>query len=325
MNPALGQRRRRTAGLVPVLLCVLATSTSGRAEDPPPTAAAPVASVVAPATAPAADPWEGMVLIEGGSFDMGTTTDRDAQAQPNEGPRHSVTLAAYRLDRTEVSVAAYRACVTNGGCVAPTLSSAACTFDKGDGEAAMNCVSFAEADRFCLAHDKRLPTEAEWEHAAAPPPSAGPVDPKTPVFPWGTAELDCAHAGSTRFQPCDSGRRVGQRSLGRSAAGIDDLAANLQEWVADFYDERHVVGPSLRQGVAHVLRGGHYRSRGGADLRVTARSWGSPVERGPTTGFRCARSANPLFYLPILSTQASLDVCRYAGTAARPLSRRRAS
>jgi formylglycine-generating enzyme len=296
------QLPRWGVGFGVLLVAALVASPQGRAE-PASAASAPSSAVVDPAPRPASasssssprsrDILAGMVLIEGGAFEMGAVGD--GYAQPNEGPVHRVTLAAYELDRTEVTVGAYQACVASGACVVPRLLSAACSFEKGEPTAAMNCVSYSEADRYCVALDKRLPTEAEWEHAATPAPSDSErPDRKAPVFPWGTAEPDCAHAGTLRFQPCDGGRGVGRRPLGRSAAGIDDLAGNLQEWVADFYDDRHVVGPSLRQGVAHVLRGGHYRSRGASDLRVTARSWGSMVERGPTTGFRCARSANHL-------------------------------
>lgn len=223
-----------------------------------------------------------MVAVSGAMLSMGSVAPK---AEPNEGPVHDVTVRRFWLDRTEVTVGAYRACVGRGACLSPRLASDECTFDKGEDDAAMNCVSFAEADRFCVALGRRLPTEAEWELAARPPD----VTRKGPLFPWGDGTPDCTTYGTFRFHPCEGGRRVGQRAQGRSPAGIDDLGGNLSEWVQDFYDDRHVVGIPLAQGVAHVLRGGHYRTRTFSEMRFTARSWGSMAERGPTTGFRCAR------------------------------------
>jgi formylglycine-generating enzyme required for sulfatase activity len=228
-----------------------------------------------------------MVRIAGATLRMGSTAKG---AEPNEGPVHDVAVRGFWLDRTEVTVGAYRACVSRGACAAPKPSSPDCTYDKGEDRAAMSCVSFAEADRFCVAHGRRLPTEAEWELAARPDSGrlSEPND-SGHLYPWGTAPPSCETFGTFRFHPCPGGRIVGGRPAGRSPAGIDDLGGNLQEWVNDFYDDRHVVGIPLPQGVAHVLRGGHYRTRTFSEMRFTARSWGSQAERGPTTGFRCAR------------------------------------
>lgn len=230
-----------------------------------------------------------MVRISGAVLSMGSAAP---PAEPNESPVHDVAVRAFWLDRTEVTVAAYRACVARGACLAPRVLSADCTFGKAEPDAAVSCVAFAEADRFCQAQEKRLPAEAEWELAARPAEASQAATPREPrglLYPWGIAPPDCDTFGTYRFHPCEGGLRVGRRPRGRSAAGADDLGGNLQEWVADFYDDRHVVGIPLRKGVAHVLRGGHYRTRAGPDMRYTARSWASYAERGPTIGFRCAR------------------------------------
>lgn len=307
--------RRRTAALfaVPAVLVVV---VQGHAETAPRASPRLDAAVPSGSTSPlpppdAAGTPPGMLRVEGGTFEMGASP-ADRRAERNERPRHDVVVSAFFLDQTEVTVDAYRACVARGACASPVSSSTACTFHQGNPRAAMSCVSYAEADRFCVAHGKRLPTEAEWEWAAQPPKaptSARASDDADPVFPWGTDDFDCTHAGSTRFRACDGGREVGLHPLGRSRAGIDDLGANLQEWVADAYSDDYTraiamaspsrdaprsVGASVSApgGVAHVLRGGHYRSRGASDLRITARSWGSMTERGPTTGFRCASDAS---------------------------------
>src|SRR4051812_21910413 len=65
--------------------------------------------------APAASPCPaGMLLVPGGTFAMGSVT-----AYPDEAPVHSVAVASYCLDRTEVTVAAYRRCVDEKRCSPP--------------------------------------------------------------------------------------------------------------------------------------------------------------------------------------------------------------
>ncbi len=230
----------------------------------------------------------GMSHIPGGTFSMGMI---EHGAEPNEGPVRLVTLRGFFLDRTEVTVDAYRACVTKGACPEPLQHSPDCTYGRRDGKLPMNCVSFDEADRFCLSVGKRLPTEAEWERAAR-------GDGVLP-WPWGDAHPDCDHAVSKIGRHSADGCSmegplpVGGRSEGAGPYGTLDLAGNVEEWVSDFYDDRYdptavhePQGPMV--GVAHVLRGGSWLSPY-ADLRVSARSWAAAEERGPAVGFRCAR------------------------------------
>ena len=81
---------------------------------------------------------------------------------------------------------------------------------------------------------------------------------------------------------------------GRTPEGIEDLAGNVQEWVADWYapeypkaDAVNPKGPDA--GERRVVRGGGYL-HARAWLRGAARDKEGPGERMPWVGFRCARS-----------------------------------
>lgn len=266
-----------------------ASAPSPEEEPPSDTDVAPLPSATEAPSPPA--PSEPMMRVPGGTFRMGSVAPR---AQPNESPLHLVKIAPFWIDTTEVSVGAYRNCVARGACSPPTPSSSTCTYARGDPELAMSCVTFAMAERFCLAGGKRLPTEAEWELTAR---GSGTER----AYPWGddapTCERAIAMRGEKTAEGCsaDGPARVDPRR-GRSPYGVADLAGNVEEWVSDYYDDRYpaetpgaVVDPrGPRVGTAHVLRGGAWTSpRSG--IRTTARSWASAIEQGPTVGFRCAK------------------------------------
>jgi formylglycine-generating enzyme required for sulfatase activity len=143
---------------------------------------------------------------------------------------------------------------------------------------------------------KRLPSEAEWEFAAG-----GGLRVR---YPWGNSAGGCklaitlmSNRGGVSCAPLGP-LPVGTRSRGASVFGVEDMAGNVEEWVADWYADRYEVripglgdmpspgGPAF--GVAHVLRGGGWMSRP-REARVTARNWGSLNEAGPNVGFRCAK------------------------------------
>lgn len=224
---------------------------------------------------------DGMILIPAGSFTMGAT---DKAAAPNERPPRTVTVPSFWLDRTEVTVGAYRACVERGACTAPGETSAQCTYQLRDPELPVSCVRWQEADTFCRVHSKRLPTETEWEFAARGTASAR--------YPWGGHPPNCTVAVTlyreVTARSCSKDRpaRVGTHALGASPFGVLDMAGNVEEWVADWYAESPGAAP--RAGSSHVLRGGGWLSSPSM-ARASARNWGSVIEAGPNVGFRCAR------------------------------------
>jgi len=234
----------------------------------------------------------GMLHLPAGEFQMGY--DGPLASDPNERPAHLVQVASFWIDQTEVSVGDMRACLERGDCTARLGMGPSCTLGHGDPKLPVNCVPWQAADAYCLAAGKRLPTEAEWEWAAG----AG----QKTRYPWGSTSPSCGVAvtlvSNGRGTSCSPhGPLVaGGRPRGDSPFGAQDMAGNVEEWVADWYADRYEVlasgvavspsGPAF--GVAHVLRGGGWMSRP-RDTRVTVRSWGSLNEAGPNVGFRCAK------------------------------------
>jgi formylglycine-generating enzyme required for sulfatase activity len=250
--------------------------------DNPYEEAPPVHAVAPRILIPARD---GMLRLPGGHFVMGSASPK---APANERPVRATSVAPYWLDRTEVTVAAYRACVQTGSCSPPAHTSAACTYDGDDPDLPVSCVHWADADAYCHFVDKRLPNEREWEFAAR-----GSF--QVP-FPWG-AGASCSDAVTLINE--QSGRscarrpaRVGTHPGGASVFGVQDLSGNVEEWTADWYVELLGPGPAPRAGAAHVLRGGGWLSTP-SQSRTTSRNWGSAVEAGANVGFRCARDDDP--------------------------------
>jgi sulfatase modifying factor 1 len=227
---------------------------------------------------------DGMVRVPGGRFKMGSSSPR---APANERPAHALAVASFWIDRTEVTVGAYRTCVDAGACPRPARASATCTFDAGDPELPVSCVHWRDADAYCRFAGKRLPAETEWEYAAHGPYATS--------FPWG-GPASCATAvtlvvDQSGYTCTPRPARVGSHPAGASVFGLQDMSGNVEEWTADWYVESLGPGPAPRAGAAHVLRGGGWLSQPTMS-RTTSRNWGSALEAGPNVGFRCAKNVD---------------------------------
>ncbi len=213
---------------------------------------------IASCRAPALDPSP--VKVPAGSFMMGSTS-----GAKDERPVHQVALGAVRLDRYEVTNRRYAKCVQAGACTPPSLSSSHLRksyFDSPEfADYPVIFVSWKQANAFCQHAGGRLPTEAEWEKAAKG------ASPSVRVYPWGNEPADCSKANFGGPGSCVGDTdRVGRRPAGASPFGAMDMAGNVWEWTADWYDAGYYAkspasdpkGPE--QGRLKVMRGGCWLS-----------------------------------------------------------------
>ena len=241
----------------------LRQNDAGSAAAPPSSSSVPSSAAAAPAAHAASDGAscpEGMIPVPGGEFFMGSDDGPEF-----ERPAHHVRLAPFCIDRTEVTVAKYKACSDRGAC------KRAGTVNDWDGikehekkafdplcnvrepvklaNHPINCVDWEMADQYCASQGAgmRLPTEAEWEFAARGPDGR--------QYPWGDDAPSPAHLNACGTEcvawgkahqidekamyPADDGfpntSPVGSFPGGKSRYGVEDVAGNVWEWVGDWY------------------------------------------------------------------------------------------
>jgi len=233
---------------------------------------------------------DGMVLVPAGWFLMGSDPQVDGDAGPQEQPQRRVYLNAFDIDRYEVSNVQYLKFVLATGTTGPPYWKADPFPDKMAAHPVIG-VSGREADAYCRWAGKRLPTEAEWEKAARGTDGR--------IFPWGSQPAgwlrsNIAHPGSKRGLKYPPLANVDRYDRGVSPYGAYQMAGNVAEWVADWFDPEYYrsatssnpTGPS--SGDQRVFRGGSWNE----DPEV-ARSAGrgalAPDHLSYLIGFRCAR------------------------------------
>jgi serine/threonine protein kinase/formylglycine-generating enzyme required for sulfatase activity len=228
-----------------------------------------------------------LIAIPGGTYQMGRTG-----GLPQEAPPHSVTVAAFSMDKTEVTNAEYQQFVSEEGYSAPSHWSGGKPI-AGQEQWPVTNVSVEDAKAFAAWRSKRdgvtyrLPTEEEWEYAARNGDQAN-------LYPWGNQWV------SKRTAMKDSGdvtlRPVGSYPDGKNRWGVLDLIGNVWEWTST--KANYYPGGSLQILPEHkewtVIRGGSLVSDVRGDKAVTAayRDWIAPTTKNEYLGFRLVRGGS---------------------------------
>lgn len=282
----------RTARMTAWSLALVAMSALTLGVGPPPGGTdgqtAPVETVKGKDGAP-------MILIPAGPFTMGSN-----DGLPNERPEHTVELDAFYIDQYEVTLALYRKFLEATQHESPPTWDDEAATTVGDRPAVG--MKWADAEAYCKWAGKRLPTEAEWEKAARG------TDGRR--YPWGSMQpfVDIANynrglwvSEAVTLASVTSGLegmsvRHGLKEGGKSPYGLNHMAGNAAEWVADWYDRDYYQNspkknpPGPAKGDKRVIRGGSWADLP-LSLRVTARISAEPDFEDRTIGFRCAMNA----------------------------------
>ena len=229
---------------------------------------------------------EQMVEVAGGAFVMGRTEEKKPYS-----PQREVTVKAFLIDKTEVSVAQYRACVDCGVCKAPLRDGSNSGREPYYGNAVFEdfpviYVTWQDAKTYCEQIGKRLPTEAEWEKAARGSQGAD--------YPWGAdpPRATLANYGGLHHDTTP----VASFAEGRSPSGALNMAGNVWEWVNDGYDANYYSsgpnadppGPAAK--VLKVARGGGFNSSS-ERIKSYTRDGFSENAAFSFLGFRCAKDS----------------------------------
>ena len=214
-----------------------------------------------------------MVYVEGGSFDMGATTEQGSDAYDWEKPVHSVTLSDYYIGRCEVTQELWEAVM---GSNPSSFTGAQNPVERVSWN---DCQNFIKKLNSLTGRTFRLPTEAEWEYAAR----------------GGNQSSHYKYSGSDNIDDVawyydnigSSIHPVGTKSP--NELGIYDMSGNVYEWCSDRYDsysagaQTNPQGPS--SGSYRVLRGGSWINYAG-NCRVSIRSYDDPGNSNINFGLR---------------------------------------
>jgi formylglycine-generating enzyme required for sulfatase activity len=254
-----------------------------------------------------------MVYVPAGEFQMGSTESQSQAAVDqcvaggfeqgdcedwldDEKPAHTVSLDSFWIDKHEVTNAQFAAFLNEegnqeeGGVTWLDVEDENCLVEKsgeefqpksGYADHPVVKVSWYGARAYAEWVGGRLPTEAEWEYAARGPEGR--------IYPWGDDEPTCDLA---QYRGC-SGDTVPVDSLpnGASWCGALNMAGNVWEWVADWYDgDYYARSPSENPGgpeygSVRVVRGGSFNLTVNI-VRCAYRFRYAPNRRSNYGGFR---------------------------------------
>ncbi len=244
-------------------------------------------------------PKDEMALIPAGPFLMGSNRQVDRSSYPAEFPQRTVYLDAYEIDKYEVTTVQYLKYILANNLPPLVDWKWGGVFQETMAAHPVMHVSWFEGDAYCKWAGKRLPTSAEWEKAARGTDGR--------IYPWGNQPAGPSRANFGRTGLSGPVRDRPERLLlyppivsvdkyenAVSPYGVFNMAGNVAEWTADWYDPGYYkYAPNKNpQGPAH---GSHKAFRGGGwvdsvpSVRPAQRNGADPKTRMNWLGFRCAR------------------------------------
>lgn len=252
--------------------------TASAAPIPTPTKTLPSQSADPDSDRPAI--LQTMVLVPKGEYSIGSLPGQSPFK--NELPMHRVSLESFYLDKFEVTNEEYKGfCDATGHSYPEYFINK--DFPPGAARKPVVMVSWADANAYALWVGKRLPTEFEWEAAAAGDSGK--------IWPWGNRWA--SNTANTREAGAKEAADVGTHIYDLSEYGIFDLAGNVSEWTENWYQPY----PGNRRAEKEygerfkVLRGGSSRTSK-EFTRAQFRARLPITYRSIDLGFRCALSAN---------------------------------
>ncbi len=267
---------------------------------------------------PGSAPEAREVLVDGGSFAMGT--DTEPWAYDNERPSHAVELAPYWIDTVPVTNGEYLAFMREGGYDEAGLWTGAGwewkhkeriahpaywrpegagswsvrrfgTWEPLAPDQPVQHVCWYEADAYARWAGKRLPSEGEWEKAASWTSEGVKMR-----YPWGDDNPGpaVANLGQRHLGPAP----IGAYPEGVSPWGCHQMLGDVWEWTASTFLPYPGFASFPYREYSEVFFGDEYKVlRGGSwathptAVRATFRNWDFPIRRQIFAGFRCARDA----------------------------------
>ena len=264
------------------------------------------------------------VLVPEGEFVLGVDAVNEPHSLDNERPAHVVDVPAFRIGRVPVTNGEWRQFIDDGGyqqqrwwsdpgwthrqeagLTAPqfwnrgNLPGTRTRFghvEEIPADEPVQHVTYFEAEAYAAWAGARLPTEVEWEKAAAWDPAAK----RRRRFPWGASEPTehLANLGGDALRPAP----VGAYPASASAYGAEQMLGDVWEWttsplrpwpgftpmIYERYSQPFFEGSGT--GDYKVLRGGSWAVAPGT-LRPSFRNWDHPIRRQIFSGVRLAWDA----------------------------------
>jgi formylglycine-generating enzyme required for sulfatase activity len=216
-----------------------------------------------------------MVVVEGGTFRMGTITDPSGQGTFNTRFSHQVSLSSFQIGKYEVTQAEWLAVMGTN-----------LSLHQGCDNCPVEEVSWNDVQLFIRTLNEKsgknyqLPTAAQWEFAAR-------GGNKSKGYKYaGSNDMD--EVGWFGGEFIDQTHPVGRKHP--NEIGIYDMSGNVAEWCSDWFDPNYDPGPQTNPqgplpGVGHVVRGSSWGA-GPSDFHVLGGRIGYPNDRSAHVGFR---------------------------------------